>query len=276
MHMSANGSDQGKSARAFAEERRRAIVTMLETAASVQVADLARAFGVSAVTVRGDLDALAADGKLRRTHGGAVSLDRALTVSVQDKRVNVNAAAKRSIARAALAFVRDGDTIAVDSGTTALELVRALGTRTGVTVTTADITIANCIDESLPGVDAVLLGGTLRKGHRYLYGPIALKSLEAIHADLTFVCPGALIPARGLMTDFPQMAELKRALMASAEKVVALVDASKVGGRGTYRFADLTDVDALVMDADPDGAVAKALDGMADGERRPDLVLTEG
>ena len=250
-------------------------MAMLERSQSVQVGELARAFGVSAVTVRGDLDALAADGKLRRTHGGAVSLSRSLTVSVQDRRVNVNVAAKQAIARSAIGLVHDGDVLAVDSGTTALEFVRMLEARRGVTVITADITIANLVDESLPGVDAVLLGGTLRKGHRYLYGPIALRSLKALHADLALVCPGALIPARGLMTDFPQMAEVKRALMGAAERTVALVDSSKVGGRGTYRFAGLADVSAVVMDADPQGLVAKAASELPRDEA-PELILAEG
>lgn len=160
--------------RTFAEERRTAIMDMLEHSASVQVADIAQAFGVSTVTARGDLDALAAAGKLRRTHGGAVSLHKTLTVSVQDQRVNVNVDAKQSIARAALELVRDGDTVFVDSGTTALEFVRMLDMRTGITVITADITIADYIDESLPSVDVIMLGGELRKGHRYLFGPLTM------------------------------------------------------------------------------------------------------
>ncbi len=72
--------------RAFADERRSAIMEMLEHNASVQVAEIAQTFGVSSVTARADLDALAESGKLRRTHGGAVSLQKRLTVSTQDRR----------------------------------------------------------------------------------------------------------------------------------------------------------------------------------------------
>ena len=112
------------------EERRAEILSLLDRTASVQVSQLAERFGVSRVTARADLDALARDGKLRRTHGGAISLSKTLTVSVQDKRVNVNAEAKRAIARTAAAFVQDGDSVLVDSGTTALEFVRALADHT--------------------------------------------------------------------------------------------------------------------------------------------------
>ena len=245
--------------RAFADERRAAIMEMLEHNASVQVAEIAQTFGVSSVTARADLDALAESGKLRRTHGGAVSLHKRLTVSTQDRRINVNVAAKQAIAQSAIELVSDGDTLLVDSGTTALEFVRLLDQRDGITVITADITIADYIDESMPSVDVVMLGGALRKGHRYLYGPLTMQALQMVHADLAIMCPGAFVPGCGFTTDFPQMAETKTAMIAAARRGVALMDASKVNGRGMYRFAELTDVDTIVMDRDPDGAVATSI-----------------
>lgn len=250
--------------RAFADERRAAIMEMLEHNASVQVAEIAQTFGVSSVTARADLDALAEAGKLRRTHGGAVSLHKRLTVSTQDRRINVNVAAKQAIAQSAIALVGDGDTLLVDSGTTALEFVRLLDQRDGITVITADITIADYIDESMPSVDVVMLGGALRKGHRYLYGPLTMQALQMIHADLAIMCPGAFVTGCGFTTDFPQMAETKTAMIVAARKSVALMDASKVNGRGMYRFAELTDVDTIVMDRDPDGSVATSIAEIAD------------
>ena len=255
-----NGAAMAQAAtRAFADERRAAIMEMLEHNASVQVAEIAQTFGVSSVTARADLDALAEAGKLRRTHGGAVSLHKRLTVSTQDRRINVNVAAKQAIAQSAIALVSDGDTLLVDSGTTALEFVRLLDQRDGITVITADITIADYIDESMPSVDVVMLGGALRKGHRYLYGPLTMQALQMVHADLAVMCPGAFVPGCGFTTDFPQMAETKTAMIAAARQSVALMDASKVNGRGMYRFAELADVDTIVMDRDPDNAVATSI-----------------
>lgn len=248
---------QGK---AFAEERRAAILDMLEQNASIQVSDIATAFGVSSVTARTDLDALERAGKLRRTHGGAVSLHKRLTVSTQDRRVNVNAAAKQEIAHKALAYVRDGDTILIDSGTTALEFVRMLGSKSGITVITADITIANYIDESLPAVDVVMLGGALRKGHRYLYGPLTLAALRELNADTAFICPGGYVAGRGFLTDYPQMADLKQAIMRAASRRIALIDSSKIAGRGIYRFADSSDFDAVICDIEYDFLASAKLD----------------
>ena len=258
--------------RAFADERRAAIMEMLEHNASVQVAEIAQTFGVSSVTARADLDALAEAGKLRRTHGGAVSLHKRLTVSTQDRRINVNVAAKQAIAQSAIELVNDGDTLLVDSGTTALEFVRLLDQRDGITVITADITIADYIDESMPSVDVVMLGGALRKGHRYLYGPLTMQALQMVHADLAITCPGAFVPGCGFTTDFPQMAETKTAMIVAARKSVALMDASKVNGRGMYRFAELADVDTIVMDRDPDDAVATSIAETTDVDA-PTLII---
>lgn len=262
--------------RTFAEERRAAIMDMLERASSVQVADIAETFGVSSVTARADLDALASAGKLRRTHGGAVSLHKKLTVSVQDQRINVNVDAKQAIARAAIELVHDGDTIFVDSGTTALEFVRMLDMRSGTTVITADITIADFIDESLPGVTAIMLGGELRQGHRYLFGPLTMASLGALHADLAIICPGAFVANRGFMTDFPQMAEIKTAAIEVATHSAALMDASKLEARGTYCFAPLHAVDRIVIDCDEKGALTDALDALPEGSTRPQLMIANG
>ena len=180
---------------------------------------------------------------------------------MQDRRINVNAEAKQAIARRAIELVRDGDTVLVDSGTTALEFVRMLDMRSGITVITADITIADFIDESMPTVDVILLGGALRKGHRYLHGMLAV------------LCPGALGPNRGFMTDYPQMAQLKQAFIGAASSVCALMDASKTSADGLMRFAGIEDVEAIVMDEDPDGVVAAAIAELPEGARTPRLLL---
>ena len=244
----------------FAEERRAAILSMLERNSSVQVAEVADALGVARVTARADLDALARDGKLRRTHGGAVSLSRTLTVSIQDLRVNVNVEAKRAIARVAATFVQPGQSVLVDTGTTGLELVRALGERGEVTIVTADLTIADYVDRSMPSAEVVLLGGALRKGHRYTSGAVAVQALSMLRPDVAFVCPTAFAPGRGFMTGYEGMAELKRAFLACAGMTCVLMDASKVGARGLFFFGDVGDADVIVMEKDPEGAVAGCLE----------------
>ncbi|WP_058271168.1 DeoR/GlpR family DNA-binding transcription regulator [Olsenella massiliensis] len=245
------------------EERRAALFQLVERESSVRVQQLAADFGVSPVTIRGDLKALERDGKLKRTHGGAVSLSRRLTVSVQERRLGVQVEAKRLIARRAASLVQDGETLLVDSGTTTLELVRALSLHAGLTIVTCDLTIANFIDSSMPSCDVILLGGLLRKAHRYTTGPIALAALARLHADKAFVCPGSFLPGRGLMTDYQSMAELKAAFLGAARQRVCLMDASKVGARGLISFGGLDSFELVVMDGDPRGVVAAELEGRA-------------
>ena len=239
----------------FAEERRAAILSMLERNSSVQVAEVADALGVSRVTARADLDALA--------RGGAVSLSRTLTVSIQDLRVNVNVEAKRAIARVAATLVQPGQSVLVDTGTTGLELVRALGERGEVTIVTADLTIADYVDRSMPSAEVVLLGGALRKGHRYTSGAVAVSALSMLRPDVAFVCPTAFAPGRGFMTGYEGMAELKRAFLACAGMTCVLMDASKVGAHGLFFFGDVGDADVIVMEKDPEGAVAGCLGDVA-------------
>ena len=88
--------------------------------------------------------------------------------------------------------------------------MRTLDLRSGITVITADITIADFIDESLPSVDVVMLGGALRKGHRYLYGPLTMQALQMVHADLAVMCPGVLFPAAALRPTFRRWPRPKR------------------------------------------------------------------
>ena len=124
----------------------------------------------------------------------------------------------------------------------------------------------------MPSVDVVMLGGALRKGHRYLHGPLTMQALQMVHADLAVMCPGAFVPGCGFTTDFPQMAETKTAMIGAAHQSVALMDASKVNGRGMYRFAELTDVNTIVMDRDPEGAVATSIAEIVD-DAHPNLVI---
>lgn len=247
------------------DERRTAIMSILDRDGSVQVAELADLLNASKVTIRSDLDALDHAGKLRRTHGGAVALSRHVTVSLQDKRINVNADAKRRIGSLAATLVPDGASIFVDSGTTALELVRSLEVRNGITIITTDLTIADYVDRSLPRADVILLGGMLRKAHRYTAGPIAFHVLEGLRPDISFVCPTGYALGVGLMTNYLEMGEMKRQAMHCSPLTYVLFDASKIDASCLVKFGTLDEADAIVMDRDPDGVIAAEL-GDASGK----------
>ncbi|MDY2788998.1 MAG: DeoR/GlpR family DNA-binding transcription regulator [Atopobium sp.] len=245
----------------FVEARRARIMSLLNREGSVQVNQLAELFGVSRVTIRTDLDALGRNGRLRRTHGGALALTHTVTVSLQDQRVNLNAEGKRALAVAASQLVPNNTSILVDSGTTAVEFVKALAEKTGITLITNDFTIADLVDRSIPSIDVIVLGGKLRKGHRYSSGWLSLQMLESLHPDMAFVCPTAYAPQHGLTTNNQEMAELKRAFMHCAEKTCVLMDSSKLGAQGLIKFANLNDADLVVCEADSKTLLTEALEG---------------
>ena len=118
-----------------------------------------------------------------------------------------------------------------------------------------------------------MLGGALRKGHRYLYGPLTMQALQMVHADLAVMCPGAFVSSCGFTTDFPQMAETKTAMIAAAHQSVALMDASKLEARGTYCFAPLHSVNHIVIDRDEKGILADALNALPEGVKHPRLMI---
>lgn len=252
----------------MADERRSAILSLLERDSSVQVSALSELLGVSRVTIRSDLDALERAGKLRRTHGGAVSLSRRVTVSVQEERINVNAEAKQAIGAVAAQLVDDGMSVFMDSGTTALALVRHLAGKTGLTIITTDLTIADYVDRSLPFSDVIILGGALRKAHRYTTGPIALKALENLHPDMSFVCPTGYAPGYGLMTNYAEMGEMKRLALHCSSRACVLFDAGKIGTSCLFRFGSIDEADIVIMDRDNDGVMAREL-----GDRADKLIL---
>lgn len=251
-------------------ERKKTILNMLNRHHQVNVNDLAKICHASQTTIRNDLNTLARDGYLQRVHGGAIEIAEAILPSVQSKRINVNSVAKTAIAQTAQEFIHDGESILIDTGTTGLELARALGQKRDLTIITADITIADFIDKSLPSVEVILLGGFLRKSHRYTTGPASLESLKLLRPDIAFVCPTAYSSGRGFMTNYEPSAELKKAYLHSAQQTIILMDSEKVGKNGLFFFGDLTDTDLIIMDKDPGNIVTSNL-----GNQRNNLVLAK-
>lgn len=245
----------------FADKRRAAILSMLETEPSILVSEVAEKFGVSKVTARNDLDALAEAGKLRRTHGGALSLGQTITVSILDRRANQHADAKKSIALRAAQEVKAGDSLLVDTGTTGLEFVRALSDIKDLTIITADLTIADFVDRSLPDAEVILLGGHLRKGHRYITGPATIHALSELRPSKSFVCPTSYVLDRGFMTNYESMAQLKRAFLGCAAKTYVLMDGSKIGKPGLFCCGTLEDCDCLITEYDDGGRLTLQAEG---------------
>lgn len=246
--------------RISADERRAMIVEEVNDRSSLQVSDICDRFGISAVTARADLAQLERAGKLRRTHGGAVSITRSISVSYPDQRMNLNVEAKRAIAAAAQRFINEGDSLFIDSGTTTLEFVRALQGTSHITIVTNDLSIASFADANLPHADIMVLGGALRKSHRYITGPIASGILDSLSLDKAIMGTESFDARQGFSTEFMGNAEIKRGMLRHSKTHIMLMDASKVRQPSFMSFASLDDFDAIVMDEDPGGTVGAAIE----------------
>lgn len=242
--------------------RRRAILQALAERGQVGVSELADHLGVSVVTIREDLRGLEDERRLIRTRGGALTVSsEARSELPLEMTARTNAAAKRAIGAAAASLVCDGSTIIIDVGSTTTALAENLPrTLRDVTIITNAINIALTL-ESLPGCSVVVTGGTLRPNQHSLVAPFGTFLLERLNADIAFLGCNGIDTARGVTNSNLAEAEIKRAMISSAARVVVLGDHAKLGRVAAAHIADLSRVDLLITDDEADGEV---LDGLRD------------
>ena len=250
-------ADKGQG-RMLAVERRQRIIEMLENRSSVLIADICRECGVSAVTARADLDYLEGEGRLKRTHGGAVPISEYVIPRVSE-RVRRNARAKQAIARRAAELVSDGEMILVGSGSTTLEFVKALRGKRDLTIITNSCHIIEYAEQCLPDVTIMSTGGVLDRKYRHYHGPLVGASLSDIYLDQVFIGADGFEPSLGFLAEYEQTAYAKVEFLGHARNRVVLMDSSKVGsGRSFLRFARPEDVDVVIMEKDPGRMVWEA------------------
>ena len=229
------------------EERRRLILVILNRDGRVLVGDLAKQFRTSQVTIRKDLDILQAQGRVHRTHGGALpAQDSALDDPTLREKEKLHRKEKLRIADAAVRMVRKGQVVILDSGTTTTAIARALREFENLTIITNAVNIAAELSGS--PVEVILTGGTLRKNSFSLVGPIAEETLRRLNADILFLGVDGFDVQYGLSTPNLLEAKVNRAMMEVARVVVAVCDSSKFGRRSLSSIAPLSAVHHLITD----------------------------
>ena len=254
------GAEKGRPPRLLVEERRRRILELLDTQERVTVDELVGRFGVSAVTIRGDLDALDALGAVVRSHGGALKRTDApedVPITVKE---TLHHAEKVRIGHAAAQMIRDGETIMLDSGTTTAEVarqIRFLRLRSLNVVTNA-LNIAMEL-ANVPHVRLIMIGGVLRQMSYSLAGPPAEQTLRGLHADRLFLGVDGLDPEIGLMTPDVVEAQLNTVMIQVSREVVVVADSSKFQRRSLSVIAKLDVVHKVITDTGVDSEVLAAL-----------------
>jgi DeoR family transcriptional regulator of aga operon len=223
---------------------------------SVDVVSLADEFGVSAATVRRDLQALHSQGLLRRTHGGALPRPAGLELPIQYKSTRQHRE-KRAIGIAAARLVRDGDVVGMTGGTTATEVARALADRRGLTIVTNALNIAAEL-VARPHVRLVVVGGNARHASYELVGPAAESMIAQYHLDVAFIGTDGFTVAEGCTTHDEMEAHTDLALIGQAARTVVIADSTKIGRVTFARICGTDVIDTLVTDSGIDAGVRSA------------------
>jgi len=241
------------------EERRRKIRGLLQEHAQVSVAELAKKFAVSEVTIRADLVALDEIGALVRVHGGALPRAESDELPIDIKQ-NMHREEKIRIAQAALVHIHEDATVILDSGSTTVEiakLIRGLKLQSLNVITNA-LNIAVLL-ASAPFINLVIPGGVLRRRSWSLSGPPADNALRDLQADTLFLGVDSLDPEVGLMTPHVLEAQLNAQMIRIARRVIAVTDSSKLLRRNLSVIAPVDSVDLLITDRDADARCIKAI-----------------
>ena len=233
--------------------RLNAILTALQHSGTVSVETLSKDLNVSLVTIRRDLDSLEGQGLLRRTHGGAVSIEPLFYEPFRNDRsfqaqVEKFADEKRRIGRAAAALIEDGEIIALTPGTTATEVIRGLPLHRKITVVTSTVNVAMELSKR-KDLDVFVTGGHLRGDWFSLVGPTALQSLSHLLVRTVFIGADGIDPKWGLSCYNPDEAQLNSSMARHAQRKIAVVDHSKFGIVAGWRICPTSDIDTLITDS---------------------------
>ena len=235
----------------MAAQRRQRIIDFLQRHGAVTTGQLEQALGASLSTLRRDLDALAAEGVVDRTHGGALLRQQAPAYSTFEPETEAAAELspleKAAIGQAAAQLLVPRQSVIFDSGTTVLEAARAAVRRhIPLTAVTNDLAIAQVLGQS-PLIQVHVLGGVLRPGSPTVMGQPLTEQAASLRAELLFM--GTHAVTQGVMSETSaEVAAVKQALMRAANHRCLLVDSSKFRPRAFMQVGLLQDIDDLITD----------------------------
>ena len=229
----------------LSSQRKEYLLGILRETGQIIAKTVSQELGLSEDTIRRDLRELASEGRLQRVHGGALPASPAVAdFAVREK---LAPEGKLAIARAAAKLVRPGQVVALDGGTTTLQLARHLPPGLKATVVTHSPTIAVALVQH-PSIEVVLLGGRLFKHSVVAVGAAAIEAIGRIRADLFFLGVTGIHPTAGLSTGDLEEAHVKRALIGSAAETYVLVSAEKLNAASAYVVASVTDISGMIVE----------------------------
>jgi len=230
-----------------AQKRKQQILEKLGSTGEVEIRPLAAELHTSEITIRRDLNQLAEDGLLYRTHGGAMKVNPLEAPQRFENKAAINPTAKDRIARRAAAEIRDGDTIFLDCGSTVFRICPFIRNKK-IKVITNSIPILYELQNSQVSIN--MIGGEFDPERQAIHGKMAEFHIKKYRAVKAFVGVDGISP-NGLFANSEKEASMTLALAAQSGHTYLLCDAGKIDKETYWKFADLGLVDTLITDADP-------------------------
>lgn len=238
-----------KKSRQNASDRHTQLIGLLKKRGYCSVVEMSQLLNVSAMTIRRDLHTLQEKHIVEVTHGGASFIASKRIEPDFDIRTHEHLPEKQAIGKmAAELFIEAGDVIGIDSGSTALEIVRNLP-NVPLTIVTHSLAAANVAAQNKQ-YSLIVLGGVLQREANCLCGPQAIAPLHTLNINKLFLSTSGLLLPDGLSCNNLADAEVKQALINSSRKTILCMDSSKIGRAYLARFALLNVVDVLITDND--------------------------
>ncbi|MBX0297019.1 HTH-type transcriptional regulator GlpR [Haloarcula nitratireducens] len=240
------------------EKRKRLIVERVTERDGCKAAVLAEELSVSTATIRRDLRALEDEGRIERSHGGAVPATALANEQSYSQKEVQHLEQKRLIAERAEKEIRDGEVVFFDAGTTTMQIAKRVESEQSFIAVTNSPLQAHTLAEN--NFRVKLTGGTFREETRACVGPSAERFIDRTSFDLLFLGTNGIDPKIGLMTPNESEAEIKSKIVDAASRVVLVADSSKINQQSFVRFAGLEDIDLLVIDSVDDAGVYGAFE----------------
>jgi DeoR/GlpR family transcriptional regulator of sugar metabolism len=230
------------------EERHRTILNEVELHNRVLLTDIAERLDVSIDTVRRDVKELDIENKLRKVHGGAISLG---FTSPAAPNTNTYALQEKiNIAEKAVSLLKDGSVVFIDGGTTCLELARLIPERLQLTCFTLSLPVAMQL-LSKPNIEVIFIGGRIAKEAQIATGASTINELTEIKFDYGFIGTGYVDSLHGL-TEFDwDIVQVKKAVINASKKAVLLCISEKLNSQHRYKTCDINAINTMITELDP-------------------------
>ncbi len=228
-------------------ERRKLILTLVESRRSISVSELCQALDVSEMTIRRDLRLLSERGLVERVHGGAVMRQQHTAEPFQRPGYSDNNHRSAAVARKAASLVHEGCSLSLDVGPIAFELARRLVGIPELTIVTSGLYITNVLTQA-PNIRLIVSGGIIQPGSMGMTGHIAMRAFRAFRVDKAFIEVEGLSATHGITGSSHEDVLIKQAILEHAKQIVVLANSSQLGVSRLISIAPLEAVDILVTD----------------------------